>query len=232
MNLEHSNKYKGFACIIRMIVFDIETSGLNIGECGIWQIGAIDMNNPDNYFLEEARIDDEDQVEIEAMNVTGKSEGDLRDKNKQSQKQLILNFLEWIRTCREKISLGQNVGFDIMFLQTKSMKYKIIDIFREVMGARTMDLHTIAQMKYHEIYGKYKLREEGLSDMNLKNTLDFCGIPDERRVVENEEIKEEGKPHDALDDCKLEAECFSRIVYGKNLFTEYSQYKIPEHLKR
>ena len=76
-----------------MIVLDIEASGLDSGRCGIWQIGALDFENPDNYFLEEGRIDDEDIVEQDALKVIGKEESELRDKTKQSQKQLIINFL-------------------------------------------------------------------------------------------------------------------------------------------
>ena len=38
-----------------MIVLDIETSGLT-SDCGIWQIGAIDLTNPKNYFLEECKL--------------------------------------------------------------------------------------------------------------------------------------------------------------------------------
>lgn len=45
-----------------MIVVDIETSGLDFNKCGIWQIGALELENPANTFLEEARIDDEDEI--------------------------------------------------------------------------------------------------------------------------------------------------------------------------
>ena len=72
---------------------DIETTGINTGEGGIWQIGAFELENPESYFLQEGRIDDEDKIMEEALKITEKTEEELRDKNKQSQKQLILNFL-------------------------------------------------------------------------------------------------------------------------------------------
>ena len=56
--------------------------------------------------------------------------------------------------------------------------------------------------------------------MGLKNILTFCGMQDNRKV------------HNALEDAKLTAECFSRLVYGKNLFPEYAQFKIPMGLKK
>ena len=56
--------------------------------------------------------------------------------------------------------------------------------------------------------------------MNLKKILAFCGMEDERGY------------HNALEDCKIEAECFNRLIYGKNLFPEYSKFEIPEYLKK
>ncbi len=215
-----------------MIVLDIEASGIDTGNCGIWQIGAIDMENLDNFFLEEARIDDQDLVEKGAMIVTGKTEEQMRDKSKQSQKEMIINFLKWAKTCKEKISLGQNIGFDIIFLQNKARRYGLGQEFRNVIGPKAIDLHTVAQMKYYEIHRKYKIKEGGISDLNLKNILKFCGVPDPRIELKGEEIVSEGEPHNALEDCKLEAECFSRLVYGKKLLSEFSHHPLPEYLKK
>ena len=70
---------------MKPIVLDLETSGLDKVNCGIWQIGAIDLNNQEE-FLEEGRIDDEDVAQEGALRVIGKTEEELRDKNKRSQK--------------------------------------------------------------------------------------------------------------------------------------------------
>jgi len=223
-----------------MIVLDIESSGLDTGKCGIWQIGAIDLNNPQNDFLSEGRIDDDDEIlnlaKRPVLEVIGKTEEELRDKNKQSQKQLILNCLDWLKNLKEKLIVGQNIGWDLNFIQNKCIKYDIMDKFRESAGQRGMDLHTIAQTKYYQINRKYLLKEKrGSSDMNLTNILQFCGIPDYRiKMVEGntQEVEKKGTTHNALEDCKLEGECFSRLTYGKNLFPEYSQYKIPKELSR
>jgi hypothetical protein len=107
-----------------------------------------------------------------------------------------------------------------------------MDEFRKSAGQRGIDLHTLAGGGYYEVKNQYLLRERGLSDMNLKNILNFCGIPDKRRQMGRGEVKEEGTDHNALEDCKLEAECFSRLVYGKNLFPEYAKFKIPGELTR
>ena len=63
----------------KMIALDIETSGGNPVKYGIWQIGAIELENPKNIFLEEARIDEEDEVQKESLLIAGKTEKELRD---------------------------------------------------------------------------------------------------------------------------------------------------------
>ncbi|MEK6741926.1 MAG: 3'-5' exonuclease [Nanoarchaeota archaeon] len=197
-----------------MIVLDIESSGLDTGRCGIWQIGAVEFENPKNVFLEESRIDDEDEIAEEALMVIGKTKEDLRDKKKQSQKQMIENFLKWCKTCDERIVAGHNVGFDIIFIQSKCIRYGIKDKFSEVIGVRTIDLHTLASLKYKEKKGQFKMKDgkTGKSDMNLLSVMEFCGLKDTRRVVEKGKVIKEGEAHNALTDAKLTAECFRRLL--------------------
>jgi DNA polymerase III epsilon subunit-like protein len=45
-----------------MIVVDIETSGTDFAKCGIWQIGAVDLENPRDTVLEYSKIDAEDGI--------------------------------------------------------------------------------------------------------------------------------------------------------------------------
>jgi len=215
-----------------MIILDTETSGVNNGKCGIWQIGAIELENPNNYFLEESRIDDEDVVEQGALKVIGKTEDQLRDSSKQSQKQLIENFLKWAKACKEKIVIGQNVGWDVTFIQNKTIKYNLHKEFREVMGHRSIELHTLAQLEYYKIHKKFLLRGQGKSHMDLKRVLEFCGMKDPRTELNGEEVLTEGTPHNALEDCRLEGECYFRLMFGKNLFPEYEKDHIPEYLKK
>ncbi len=197
-----------------MIVMDIESSGLDSGRCGIWQIGAVELENPNNTFIQEARIDDKDEVTQEALIITEKTEQELRDKNKQSQKQLIENFLNWCKKCRERIIAGQNVGWDISFIQNKCIRYGIHDKFHDLLGVRIIDLHTIANLKYKEKNGVFRLKDEktGKSDMSLPNVMKFCGLKDNRRVVENGKLIKEGEAHNALTDAKLTAECLRRLL--------------------
>ncbi len=216
-----------------MIVLDIESSGLDTGKCGIWQIGAIELENPENQFLEEARIDNEDLVQEGALRITGKTEQELRDSNKQSQKKLILNFIEWAKICKDRIIIGHNIGWDLIILQNKCIKYNLHKELRKTIGFKGLDTYSIAQLKHFEIKGDFAFKEDGRGDMGLHKVLEFCGMQDNRiNLDDNDEIEKEGTLHNALEDAKLTGECFSRLMYGKNLLQEFAKFKIPEELKK
>ena len=51
---------------MKPIVLDLETSGIDKVKCGVWQIGAYDLNTMEEFF-DDARIDDEDKVEEGAL---------------------------------------------------------------------------------------------------------------------------------------------------------------------
>jgi len=201
-----------------MIVVDIETSGLDFNKCGIWQIGAVDLESMEE-FLDEARIDDEDEIidegEKKVLEIIGKKEKELRDKNKQSQKEMIDKFFKWIKNRKIKNFICQNPEFDVGFLIVKAKKYSL-----EIpIPHRAFDLHSIAQTRFFQIKGEFLIKE-GKSDLGLTNILDFVGMEDNR------------KAHNGLEDAKLEAECFSRLIYGKNLFKEYSKFQLPKYLQK
>ncbi|MGD9276100.1 MAG: 3'-5' exonuclease [Candidatus Pacearchaeota archaeon] len=216
-----------------MIVLDIESSGLDTGRCGIWQIGAIELENPDNQFLEESRIDNEDIIDENALKINGKTKEELRDESKQSQKQMILNFIDWAKTCKTKLIVGHNVAWDFFFIANKCRRYKIQKEFYDIFGHNVIDTYTIAQMKFFELNNKFSFHGDGKGKMGLKRVLGLCGMRDERVHLDNKnEISQKGSFHNALFDAKLAGECFSRLVYGKSLFPEFSGFEIPEELRK
>ena len=204
-----------------MIVVDIETSGADFEKCGIIEIGAVELENPKNFFLEEARLGDDNKI-INATNlvdarpvleVIGRTEEQLRDKANQSEKGLLINFFKWCRGCKIKNFICHNPQFDYGFIWTKANEYGLEVPFYH----KCFDLHTLAQQAYFQSKGEFLIKKDD-SDMGLKNILEFVGMKDER------------KAHNALEDAKLTAECFSRLVYGKNLLPEYAVFKIPDCL--
>lgn len=213
--IKHNNTFKAGFIDFHMIVVDLEMSGLNIEKCGIWQIGAVDLKNPENIFFEESRIDDEDIVEAGALKVIGKTEKELRDKSKQSPKQLLQNFFKWCEETQAKTLIAQHPQADFAFLENKAWKYEL-DF---PLNHRAFDLHSITQIKYFELNGEFLMNQDK-SEMGLGNTLKLVGMSDPR------------KAHNALEDAKLTAECFFRLVYGKSLLAEYFQFKVPKYLKQ
>lgn len=214
-----------------MIVADIETSGIYPEKHGIWQIGALDFYNPENTFLQEARIDDEDEVAEDALKVIGKTESYLRNKNKQSQKQLLENFFKYCDSIKIKNCLCQNPQFDLGFLTQRARKYSLKPSFHY----RAFDLHSLAQLRYSQLNEEFLIKKENekaYSDMGLTSLLKFCGLEDRRMKMKDGKVEKEGTPHNALEDAKLTAECFSRIINSKSLLDEFSQYKVPEYLSK
>lgn len=194
-----------------MIVVDIETSGgPALDKYGIWQIGAIDLETGEE-FLDECRIDDDEEIKEEALHICGKTEEGLRDKNKKSQKEMIKNFLKWVEKRKSKNIACLHPQFDIAFLWIKMNKYNLNSKYLGFPDyQRFFDLHTIAQIVYHNRTGKYLMKDDH-SDMGLRNILGMFGIKDERRGRANGKFSG-GKPHNALDDAKLEAECFKKLM--------------------
>ena len=136
-----------------MIVLDIETSGISPQKNGIWQIGALDLSNPENTFLEESNIDNEDEVSAEALKVIGKTENDLRNSKKQSQKELLKKFFSWTQNVKIKNPICQNPQFDLSFLQSKADKYSLVISIPH----RAFDLHSIASFKYYQIKKEFAI---------------------------------------------------------------------------
>ena len=189
-----------------MIALDIETSGLDMEKCGIFQIGALEIESNKEFF-EEARIDESDLILDQALEITGKSENDLRDKNKQGQKQMLEKFFKFVENCKIKNFLCQNPQFDIPRIEVKAKKYGLKTPFHY----RAFDLHSIAQAVYYKNHGKY-LFKDGKSDLGLSNILKLVGKEDERIIMKDGKIIKQGKAHNALEDAKLITECFKKLM--------------------
>ncbi len=199
--------------MITMIVLDIESTGLNVKESAILSIGALEFENPKNQFYDEGRAFDGAMIDKEALEVNGFSERDCFDQKRKSQKDMILNFYDWLREIKgDYILLGQNVFFDREIIN-KAFEREGIN-FR--FHFRVIELHSVAMFDRIKKGKKIPISKRR-SAFGLDAILNYTGLPEEPR------------PHNALVGAKMEAEAFSRIFYGKNLLEEFSQYKIPEH---
>lgn len=192
-----------------MIVADVETSGLNTHKHSLLSIGAVELEHPDRQFYGECRMWDGASIMPDAIAVNGFTEAECRDPQKQSLADLMNTFYHWVEQCEDKTLAGQNVSFDRDFLNDSFSRSSMSWHF----SFRTLDLHTMAYMDAT----KRRLpiaHKNDRSDLSLDTILKYEGLP------------EEPKPHEGLNGAKYEAECFSRLLYGKNLLPEFAKYPI------
>lgn len=132
---------------------------------------------------------------------------------KKTDREVVLAFLEWMRTCKEWTLAGQNVSFDRDFLMETAHRYHI----DWPLAQRTLDLHTVAYVDYLK-RGKEIPRKNNHSALNLEAILEHVGV----------HVKRE--KHNALEDAKFEAEAFSRLIAGKPLLSEYRRFPVSAGL--
>lgn len=199
-----------------MVILDIETTGLDAELNGLVSIGAIDFLRPQDTFYSECRIREGEKVEPEALAVNGFTFDEVKDKSKQSTRDLLIAFDEWLNSRPIKMIGGLHIAaFDAPFINKKALQCGV----RLRLHRRTIDLHSIAYARMQEL-GKVVPMTEGWSVMDTDFIYPFCGLP------------KEPLPHNAFSGAKWEAESMSRLIKGKGLLKEFSRFPIPTYLKK
>ncbi len=196
-----------------MIIVDVETTGLNPLKNSIVSIGAVDFENPANFFYEECRIWKGAQISEEALHINGFTRAQVQDPRRKSLEDLMKAFLAWATNASDPTLAGANVYFDLSFLKVSAQRYTLEWIF----SYRTIELQSLyyVHVLKRTIQAAEKFsRPERSTDKILK----YVGLP------------EEPKPHIGIVGAKMEAEAFSRLISGKGLLPEYQQYPIPPYL--
>ncbi len=192
-----------------MIIVDVEMSGLNPLKHSIVSLGAVDFLKPKRQFYGECRIWNGAETDPEALAVNGFTETECRDLKRKSETELIQEFYLWIQEIPDKTIAGQNVSIDAQFLNQALKRANIEWRF----SFRTLDLHAVMYARFLQEGREVPLKFDQ-SALSLGKILTSLGLP------------EEPKPHIALNGAKYEAEAFSRIIHGKNLLPEFTQYPI------
>lgn len=199
-----------------MLAIDCEMTGLDTELHAIISIGAIDITNPSRTFYGECTVFEDAEIDPAALGVNGFTKEECLDPNKDSQKELLEKFVSWVKESPNYTMLGQNVAFDRVFLN-KAFKREGIEF---AFSHRVIDLHTTAYVEYLKTERTIPVRGEKThtSVLNLDEILLYVGLP------------KEPHPHNALTGASVSAEAFSRLVYKKNLLSEFTEYPIPEHI--
>lgn len=195
-----------------MIVIDIEASGTEYAKHSIVSIGALDFEHPENRFYKECCIWDGAHVMKEALLVNGFTEEEVIDATKETEGEVARMFMEWSEHMGDRTLAGQNVSFDRDFLKAACEREGI----PWSLAHRSIDTHTLCYM--HMVTRGIPPPidpQHRRSALNLDAVLNYCGIA------------EEPKPHNALTGALSHAEVISRLLYGKKLLHEFSQYAIP-----
>lgn len=196
-------------------MLDIETTGLDPKRHSIIEVGAVEFDDPRNVFNEMCRIWPRAEVDQGALDINGFSLKEITDPALQSQKELLSKFIDWISKIKDRTIAGQNVDFDISFLNESCKRLNLSFSF----GKRKVDLHSLVYADYLERKINPPLKD-GTSGLNSDVIMNYVGIP------------AEPKPHRALNGARFETEALSRLIYGKSVLDEFSGYEIPVYLKR
>jgi DNA polymerase III epsilon subunit-like protein len=197
-----------------MIVLDIETTGLDPRRHSIIEVGAIDFDRPGNYFNERCQIWDGAEVDLKSLDINGFTLDEIYDQTILTQKELISRFMTWTDQIEDKTIAGQNVDFDINFLNESSARCGL----NFTLGTRKVDQHSIVYAHFLKRNLRPPLKD-GYSDLNSDFIMKYVGLP------------AEPKPHRAINGARFEAEALSRLIFGRGLFVEFGSYKIPDYLK-
>ncbi len=197
-----------------MVILDIETTGLDPEVNGLLSIGAIDFARPRDTFYGECRIRKGEKVSQSALEVNGFSADDVKDPAKQTTKDLIKSFEQWLSRRNEKVIGGLHIAsFDVPFLNRKAEQTSVnLKLHR-----RSMDLHSLAYAKMLQL-GRIVPLTDGWSVMDVDFIFPFCGLP------------REPKPKNALNGAKWEAECMARLIHGRKLLKSFERYPLPTYL--
>lgn len=196
-----------------MIVLDIETTGTDPRLHSIVEVGAIDFDNPVNHFNARCQIWEGAEIDLKALKINGLTLNDIQDNTILTQIDLISSFINWIENVEDKTIAGQNVDFDIDFLNESSARCGLD--FN--LGKRKVDQHSIVYAHFLKRKTKPPLKD-GFSDLNSDFIMNYVGLPPEP------------KPHRAINGARFEAEALSRLISGRVLFEEFDKYAIPAYL--
>ena len=189
-----------------MISIDCEMTGLDIENCAVISVGAVDLLHPEKRIYIEMRPFAGAKLDPEALLINGFTEEHLNafPLSQEEGLTLLKNFLD---EASERNVIGQNVSTDVYFLN-KAFERAGIDC---KIPYRVLDLHSMVCAKL--ILNKQAIpMEERKSSLNLDTLLEMAGIP------------EEPKPHVALTGALSAAEVYFRLIEGRAVLPEFSQF--------
>lgn len=192
-----------------MIVVDVETTGVDPQRHSIASIGAVDFRAPAEQFYTACRPFDGAAFDGASLAVNGFTPEELADPSLPTLEEALRRFFAWAVPRSGPALAGHNTHFDHGFLQAGARRFRLAWPF----GFRVIDLHSVA---WTRMVQTGHVPPGGTIRSSV--VFAYAGLP------------EEPKPHHGLTGAKMEAEAFSRLLYGKPLLDEYASHAVPGHL--
>lgn len=174
-----------------MIVFDVETSGLDPFSHTMLSIGAYDTSS-NREFYSEIQCPSWADISTKALKVNGFTEDEIYGKHRTPLQQAVQEFLDWSGYAEIPMLAGWNVHFDVAFMKSAFSRYNIKWPF----GFRVVDVHSVVffdiMTKSPNDFYRY-LTVTGMSKISLNKALVYYGLPPEPN------------PHNALTGAKASA---------------------------
>lgn len=194
-----------------MIVVDVETTGIDPHIHGIISIGAINWDDPEQWFYGEARPDERVEIDQFALDVNGFTHESLAALP-MDMPTMLVQFFDWVAAQgKPQMLAGHNAQFDLKFIQKEAQRAGL-DQRLFPFPYHTIDLHTLAQVEYFRNNGFW-----------------FPSTMSAWEIFKRLEIPNEPKPHYALNGAAWEMEAFGRILLKRSLFTDFAQYPVKDN---
>ena len=163
-----------------VIVFDVETSGLDAQTNGVIGLGAIMLPGGDTFY-HEPRLIERLEAHPKALEVNGFTEEEVRSKDRIDMHETLTAFSSWVVGADDMILGGWNATFDYNFLSAEYERHNVRWPFKY----RVMDIQSVAYMVMR-IKDKWTPMHDGVSTVGLNYTLKWLGL------------SPEPEPHNAL----------------------------------
>jgi len=124
---------------MRMIVFDVETGGLDPQTCALLSIGAVDLMTKETFYI-EIQAEGKLAVHPQALKINGFTMTGVRSPLLPNEDTAIWKLNEWLSPRVPFMPAGQNISFDLAFLNAAIARHKATSFF----GHRSFDLQTLA----------------------------------------------------------------------------------------
>ena len=170
----------------------------------------MDFSKPERQYYGECGLREGLGFMEEALSVNGFLYEEIANPGKQTETELVEDFLVWFEKSENHTLGGQNPHFDLTFLEEACRRGGLNAPF----ARRLIDLHSVSV--FHMISrGIEPPIRKRRSDVDSNMVMRYVGIPEEPR------------PHNALNGAIWEAEALNRLFYNEGLFETFDRYSIP-----